>query len=249
MAENNAKNLVRSVHTTRRIFSAGLYRLMAAFAIIPFFTAFGLFLTIWFAGQSKDHPVDVKLLLYIVGFIGLGAVSVQTFLNCRNFKYDVSLAVTYAKILFDDSKAIRFVASEKVLLVLSETDKNRKLELSRDVEIEPILDILEDVGFLVHGGKMSDEVAFHYFSHWIVIYLEPIEPYLLSLKEAGKTKYCNLIPLLDRMRFIESSKTQKGILKYFCICHIKVEEVELKKDLEDERDDCKPSRERQSHLL
>jgi hypothetical protein len=239
MAENNAKNLVRSVYTTRRIFSAGLYRLMAAFAIIPFFTAFGLFLTIWFAGQSKDHPVDVKLLLYIVGFIGLGAVSFQTFLNYRNFKYDVSLAITYAKILFDDSKAIRFVASEKVLLVLSETDKKKKLELSRDVEIEPLLDILEDIGFLVHGGKMSDEVAFHYFSHWIVIYLEPIEAYLLSLKEAGKTKYCNLVPLLDRMRFIEASKTKKGILKYFCICDVKVEELELKKDLEDERDDCK----------
>lgn len=241
MAESNAKNLERSAHTILRIFFAGLFRLMAAFAIIPFFTAFGLFLTIWFTGQSKDHLVDVKLLLYIVGFVGLGIVSSQTFLNYRNFKYDVSLAITYAKILFDDSKAIRFIASKKVLLVLSETDQNRKLELSRDVEIEPFLDILEDIGFLVHGGKMSDEVAFHYFSHWIVIYLEPIESYLLSLKEAGKTKYCNLIPLLDRMRFVEGSKTQKGILKYFCICDNKVEETELKKDLEDERDDCEPN--------
>ena len=34
MAESNAKNLERSAHTIRRIFSAGLYRLMAAFASI-----------------------------------------------------------------------------------------------------------------------------------------------------------------------------------------------------------------------
>ena len=241
MADNNAQNLKRSVHTTRRIASAILYRLMAAFAVIPFFTAFGLFLTIWFAGQSKDHPVDVKLLLYIAGFIGLGAVTFQTFLNYRNFKYDVSLAIIYVKMLFDDSDAIRFIASKKVLLVLAEPDSKRKIELSRDVEIEPVLDILEDIGFLVHGGKMSDEVAFHYFSHWIVIYLEPIEDYLLTLREAGKTKYCNLIPLLDRMRFVEVSKTKRGILKYFCIGDNKVEAEELKKDLEDERDSCEPN--------
>jgi hypothetical protein len=229
MSEHHAENLRRSVQAVWRIFVTTSYRLLAAFALVPFFTAFGLFFTIWFAGQSKDHPVDVRLLLYVAGFTGLGIISFQTFLNCRKSKYDVSLAITYVKILFEDSRTIRFIASEKVLLVLAEPDTKRKLELSHNVEIEPVLDILEDIGCLVHGGNMSDEVAFHYFSHWVVLYLEPLEVYLLSLKRLGKTKYCNLLPLLDRMRLVEISKTQRGVLKYFCIGDSRVDEIELKK--------------------
>ncbi len=97
----------------------------------------------------------------------------------------------------------RFSACSKVLEAFREEDEGKKIGLSEDETIEPVLDVFEDLGLLVHGNRISDVLVHHYFYHWFMIYAEPLEAYFDCLHREHRPEYKYLRRLYDRMRSFE----------------------------------------------
>ena len=66
----------------------------------------------------------------------------------------------------------RGVAAKACLEYIKQPDNGRRnWEIVKDRKaLEDILDLFEDVGFFMKGHQLSDEMAQHYFGHWIIIY-------------------------------------------------------------------------------
>jgi hypothetical protein len=66
---------------------------------------------------------------------------------------------------------IDFWAQTKSLTELDDTLKNH---------LDDLLDLFEDVGFLVQGGQISPEAAHHFFHYWFCGYWNSARDYIAS---------------------------------------------------------------------
>ena len=233
-------NLRRSLSAFWVLSLARISRIFHSVAVTILLTVLGCLASVWVSwkGGSKTVNVDLHFLLFWGGLFGLLVVGLQTALNYRTSKYDVSLALQYSNIFFDDLKGKRFEAAKVVLQVAkSDADKKKDVDI---LEVEPVLDVLEDIGFLVKHGRISDEVAHHYFSHWIQLYIQPIEWHLLESKKKGETRYNHLLLLYDRMRATEYEQGKYDFWSQLDLNKINYGEDQLQKELQDEIDDCAP---------
>jgi hypothetical protein len=220
---------------------ARLSRLFHCFAVPVFITVFLSLASIWVAtkGGVSAMPINANWVLVGGGCLGLLIVALQTFLNYKKSKYDVSLALQYSDIFFDeDFNPKRFAAASVVRAAMDWDVETRKGE--NLLNAEPVLDVLEDLGFFLKNGQISDEVVHHFFSHWIQIYIQPIEWWLLELREKRDTKYNHLLSLFDRMRMMEAMLGNYGFWSRFTLDDVNYPIAQLKKDLTDEIEDCSP---------
>jgi len=185
--------------------------------------------------------MNYNWLFVTVGALGLLVVVLQTWTNYHRLKYDVvGVALKYVDLFFKDSRTERLAAARAVLAVLDAQDEKHRKPASENKDIEPVLDIIEDLGFLVYGNQISDEVVHNYFYHWIRMYLEPLEENLRVLHATDKAEYKYTLRLFDRLRFIEAKEMGWGFFRQCNFKKLKDEygEAELRNDLREEIKDC-----------
>jgi hypothetical protein len=125
------------------------------------FTAFGL------AESQRLQPGIAHLTLWL--FLGLLAAAallvIQMYLEYRRRTYDPTWVLKLQD-MWESKEKIRAVASR---VIRDNRDKLSKIKEHETLlcPIDDALDMLEDVGFYMHGDQISPEVAHHHFYHWI----------------------------------------------------------------------------------
>jgi len=122
-------------------------------------------------------------------------------------KYDPTLALKYTDIFFKDNKEEKHRATEVLIRFHQGTKKWKDIENSS--EIEPVLDVLDDIGFLLQGYQISDWVVYQYFSFWIQLYYEASREYIEMVRNDNTTIYEHIPPLYEDMMKIEAHNTKK----------------------------------------
>lgn len=119
-------------------------------------------------------------------------------------KFDPTLALKYTDIFFTDIEEGR-IAGTKVLIAYHENPRPWKDVLDR-CEIDPILDTLDDLGFLLQGNQIHEWTVYQYFSYWIQLYYEASKGYIDLRRYENTTIYEHLQDLYDDMMVIEAHK-------------------------------------------
>lgn len=80
------------------------------------------------------------------------------------------------------------------------------------VVIEDILDFFDDVAFLVTKGALDTEMMWHPFYHWVRMYYQAAEQYIIARTKEEPTVWnylCAIYPRLTEMEKSKSSHTYK----------------------------------------
>jgi hypothetical protein len=80
-------------------------------------------------------------------------------------------------------------------------------------EVEPILDIFEDLGFYVRVDEISRDVAHHHLYYWIRGYVQTAELYIKDYQRTDPTAYENCEFLLEAVSKVEARKLRVPVLK------------------------------------
>lgn len=224
-----------------RLFFTRFKRIIFAVPIATTLTVVGTMVGIWLGSQKAPAPSGYHWLYYLAVLTGLLVVSLQTWINHQRLKYDVTIALKYEQKFFKESKPERLTAAKAILRVLDAKTEDERLQASKNSEIEPVLDIIEDIGFLVQCDQISDEVAHHYFYHWIRLYIQPLQQYFATLSREGAAEYKYTLLLFDRVRFIEGREKGWSYIRRFSVGDLDISEDELRTDLNDEIEDCDDS--------
>ena len=134
----------------------------------------------------------------------------------------------------------RLKAATALLNVLNAKSDKERLVASQNSDIEDVLDLIEDIGFFTDAYQISFQVAHHYFYHWVTLYTQPLEPYLLELKKNNQAKYKNVLPLFDRLRLIESRERRHSFIQSLDLTSVKEKQENIQKELNQEIQDCTP---------
>ena len=76
-------------------------------------------------------------------------------------------------------------------------------------QIDDVLDVLEDVGFYVHGDQISPEAAHHHLFHWIRGYWFATRDYVRAWREREPSRWEHFATLYDEVAEIETHKDKK----------------------------------------
>jgi hypothetical protein len=205
-----------------------LKRLLFGFPIATLLVVFGAFISVYLSTKQVSN-----WLFFILGLVGLTTIAVQACYNYRKSKFDVTLALKYDDKFFVRSKPERLLAATAAKLVLNAKDDESYHRAAKNTDIEPVLDIFEDIGFLVHGDQISDEVVHHFFYHWIRMYVSPLEKYIIGLRSKEEAEYKYILPLFYRIRLIEAREKGRGFFGQlnFNVVLDEEEKAELRDDL------------------
>ena len=128
--------------------------------------------------------------------------------DAKRRKYDPTLALKYTDMFFYDLEAERRKATE--VLIKFHEGKNRNWEEIPDrCEIDPVLDVFDDIGFLLQGNQMSDWVVYQYFSYWIHLYYQAAAGYVELRRMEDNTMWEHVPDLYDDSMKIQEHKNQK----------------------------------------
>ncbi|MGA3284730.1 MAG: hypothetical protein ABSD57_09770 [Verrucomicrobiota bacterium] len=138
--------------------------------------------------------------------------------RCRT--YDPNLIFNFQE-YFDKIEPARSeaakVCAEYLNLEKDGRDEIQKWEMidgdKRD-KLEPILDFFDDLGFFLKGDQFSDEVAHHYFHHWIRGYYNILKSYIKFYQESegDQSAYVWIKPLFERTSVIEKQYESPKLL-------------------------------------
>jgi hypothetical protein len=121
-------------------------------------------------------------------------------------QYDPTLALKYMDVFFKDIQAERQRGTEVLVRFHTVATKDWK-DIQDRCEIDPILDVLDDIGFLLQGHQISDRIAYQYFSYWVQLYYEAAKGYIELRRSENPTIYEHIPDLYDDMMKIEAHKT------------------------------------------
>lgn len=128
--------------------------------------------------------------------------------DAKRRKYDPALALKYTDMFFEDLAEERKKATE-VLIRYHEGKTKRWEDVSDRCEIDPILDVLDDVGFLLQGGQISNWVTYQYFSYWVHLYYQAAEGYVQLKRIEDNTLWEHLPDLYSDMMEIQEHKNRR----------------------------------------
>ncbi|HEY3762077.1 MAG TPA: hypothetical protein VGN23_10050 [Verrucomicrobiae bacterium] len=126
-------------------------------------------------------------------------------MEARRRKYDPALALKYTGMFFKDYEGERKKAT-KVLIRFHEGKTKKWEDVPDRSEIDPILDIFDDLGFLLQGGQISDWVIYQYFSYWIHLYYQAAQGYVELRRMEDNTQWEHVPNLYDDMMKIQEYK-------------------------------------------
>jgi hypothetical protein len=117
-----SENLKRSLVVRWRLLLAFLERLFHALAIPVFLSVAACLATIWLSKKQWGAAmlnIRIEGVLLWAGCFGLCIVAVQTWINYKKSKYDVTLALQYSKIWFDEKKPERLSAATSAMKLIA----------------------------------------------------------------------------------------------------------------------------------
>jgi hypothetical protein len=103
------------------------------------------------------------------------------------------------------------------------------------IAVDDVLDFLDDAAFLVRKGALDEEMMWHPFYHWVRVYYQASEQYIISRQKREPTVWSALSWVYPRLNNLEKAKSG---LRY----KEKLTDPELKKDLSDIVNDPPPAR-------
>ncbi|MGA8475084.1 MAG: hypothetical protein WB681_08460 [Candidatus Cybelea sp.] len=184
----------------------GWKKIQRALAAISGPVAFTL-LTLVFAAVLQGHRRHSEYgapFFPIYWLIIGGAVlwCIQSYLMYEKRTHDPRLALEYQN-LFDSDTMRRRKRPEAAQALRDFRDEKLRFDSPADRrvlrrKVDDILDIFEDIGFLVQGNQISPEVAHHYFDYWLQGYWRAAKPYL-ELERKEESAEWNHIEYLARI--------------------------------------------------
>jgi hypothetical protein len=160
------------------------------------FSAFTLFLN-QPTQRSVFHWITLGLLAALMFLV------VQTYVEYKRRTYDPTWVLKLQE-MWESKEDIRAAASQVI------RDHGDKLAKVNEYEsllspIDDALDLLEDIGFYVHGDQISPEVAHHHFYHWIRGYWCAAQEYIQAWQAKETARWEHLPKLYDETSEIELS--------------------------------------------
>ncbi len=125
-------------------------------------------------------------------------------------RFDPTLALRYTDVFFKDNAELKQKGTE-VLIRYHESKSKNWGDVEDRCEIDPILDTLDDIGFLVQGHQISDWVAYQYFSYWVQLYYEAARDYIELRQKEDPTIWEHVPYLYDDMMEISAFKCKKEV--------------------------------------
>jgi hypothetical protein len=129
---------------------------------------------------------------------------------------------------------LTYLFTEETNRTWAEIKKTNLLDTS---SLSDVLDVLDDVGFFLVHGKLSDEVAHHYFAYYIFLYwLSGAREFVAEKRSLERPVWMNVEHCFLRLLLFESelSDTSQEDIKN----HIKIKRMEY---LTEERDLMEPA--------
>ena len=157
----------------------------------------------------------------LIPWMGIGVVLsfcvivVQAYVKYLKDKYDPTLALHYEKIFDSEMKSDRSMAARLLrdenhhLSEISNPEQKKKLE-----GIDPVLDLLDTLGFYMKGDQISDVVMHQHFYYWIRGYWLAARPYIEAWQSDPHEgpRWEHIEPIFDATCNVECSngKTTKA---------------------------------------
>jgi hypothetical protein len=178
----------------RCAFAASYVGILMAASVVAFISV--IFRFVPMAAISVPSPssswMDAAFWLLLAFIVALLIIAgVQTLEKYRRLTYDPTLALKYQE-MFDamwengDRRRAALVLRDHKADLAHVKEKRKELS-----PIDEVLDLFEDIGFLVEGDQISPEVAHHFFHHWIRGYYLNAKPYIEAweVKEPSRWEY------------------------------------------------------------
>jgi len=142
--------------------------------------------------------------LWVCGIAGVWAFISLILKDYRRRLYDPSLVLKYSDKFFGkEFEETRITAAKKCIDLVNGGDPE-KVESPQDVD--DVLDVLDDLGFWLEGEQISERVVYQFFAHWIQIYFEACEKYILSKRKKCPAMWEHMEPLYHEMMKLEAFK-------------------------------------------
>ncbi len=131
--------------------------------------------------------------------------------DAKRRRYDPTLALKYNDILFKDNADEREIATK--VLIKFHTGTVKWENFDERPKVDPVLDTLDDIGFLFQGDQISDRVVYQYFSYWVQLYYEAAEGYIKWRRDKDDSIWEHLPGLYDEMMKIMAWKNKTTVAK------------------------------------
>jgi hypothetical protein len=177
--------------------------------------AIGLFQTTHGNSQAVAQPVGPPRTSYVLIGLGLLLMLIHMGKAYRTRTYDMEVMWH----LLDDWNSEDLLnsrpASARICLKFLEPNESSgnwtKIKESNPLEVSclnEVLDVLEDLGFFVEHGRVSDEIAHHYFAHYVFMYwLSGGKEYISLERSAQRAVWTDIENLFNRLLLFESERT------------------------------------------
>lgn len=161
----------------------------------------------FFANLYTTNRIEYYFIFFLFLIIILVVIMQVSFVFNRR-THDPELVLKYQK-MWDDMKHDRKLAAKTILenkAHLSDIKHHQK----RLEKIDPVIDVLDDLGFYESGGQLSAEVIHHHFYPWLSGYYESTKDYT---KEQMKTHgwWGYIEEIFKKTAEIEEKKTRRKI--------------------------------------
>jgi hypothetical protein len=137
----------------------------------------------------------------IVGTLGIIATVVTVFVTVYRLKVTLQTESLLKLIEKFDSETFgekRIAATKACLSGLESKDPGD--------DVDDLLDFFEDVAFLVKIGALRKTMMHHAFYHWVRLYFQASEKYIIDYKTARPTVWANLRWIYPQLNALENSK-------------------------------------------
>jgi hypothetical protein len=142
-----------------------------------------------------------------IGFLLLFAFTLVGWYEYRKRQCDPTWTLKYQQ-MWDGMTKERAEAARTIVKNKSNLSKVKEMrdELS---SIDPVLDVLEDIGFYMQGDVISPETAHHHFFHWIRGYHQAASEYDWAYRATQRAAWEHIDELYETVMAIEAKKSGK----------------------------------------
>jgi len=144
-------------------------------------------------GHENYWEMSYSRPFFLAWIAGVAFWCIQSGLEYQRRTHEPTLALKYQEVFDSDEmrkvkrpEAARAIGEFRTGVLEFERAEDRRAMEDR---VDDILDLFEDVGFLVAGGQISPEVAHHFFFHWLRGYWRSAERYIAEQRGLNPTQW------------------------------------------------------------
>jgi hypothetical protein len=157
---------------------------------------------LWSRAPQPNAP-GLMIWISLGLLVALTFLVIQTYLEYRRRTYDPAWVLKLQD-MWESKEEARATASR---IIQEHKDILGKIEEHESLlsPIDDVLDMLEDIGFYMHGNQISPEVAHHHFYHWIRGYWCGAQDYIKAWQTKEAARWQHLAELYDETSEVEVS--------------------------------------------